>query len=235
MDLEAGLIDRLPEWPETARIVGQYGRLALVDTGPLMARLRALQTSSSPAAASALPPPSYVRAPLALARPAPTMQVPMTIGGAPVPRTDVYARSLAATTIRRADITSPIIMPRTANQHAAMPQDANRPVRAEEDDEPDSDSEAVPRDHAKIRRHRRLRRAVIPVVATMVIAGAFYLMQSAPRALYGLAGVMPAPLHAPTRGVVDFVVYQTAPVRDGLRWIDVGDPRLRKVDRKALP
>jgi hypothetical protein len=31
---------------------------------------------------------------------------------------------------------------------------------------------------------------------------------------------------------MDLFVLYSAPRRDGLRWIDVGDPRLRKIDKQ---
>ena len=37
------------------------------------------------------------------------------------------------------------------------------------------------------------------------------------------------------RAVFDYVVLLTAPRREGLRWIEVGDPRLRKADKLVTP
>ncbi len=41
----------------------------------------------------------------------------------------------------------------------------------------------------------------------------------------------PQPVGSGARAVMDSIMLFSAPRRDGLRWIDVGDPRLRKVDK----
>jgi len=42
---------------------------------------------------------------------------------------------------------------------------------------------------------------------------------------------LPAPVARMVRGAQDFVTLQLAPVRDGLRWIEVDDPRTRRGDK----
>lgn len=42
---------------------------------------------------------------------------------------------------------------------------------------------------------------------------------------------LPAPVARMVRGAQDFVTLQLAPVRDGLRWIEVADPRTRRGDK----
>ena len=151
---------------------------------------------------------------------------PVVQSSAAAPRNDVYGRSLVTTTDRR---TAPRI-------------DSEKLVDLRSQDLPSGGGfvvqagvgEAEANDLRKLarpRRRRRIGRGIVLFASGFVIAGAFYLMQSATRAMYGAVGIMPVALHAPTRSLVDFVVYQTAPVHDGLRWIDVGDPRLRKADR----
>jgi hypothetical protein len=43
--------------------------------------------------------------------------------------------------------------------------------------------------------------------------------------------MLPAPIDRPVRALADTIVWATAPMHDGLRSIDVSNPRLRKADR----
>jgi len=52
-----------------------------------------------------------------------------------------------------------------------------------------------------------------------------------PGPIYKTLSQLPASVAEPTRAGLDLFVLYSAPRREGLRWIDVGDPRLRKVDK----
>ena len=52
-----------------------------------------------------------------------------------------------------------------------------------------------------------------------------------PGLIYRAVGVLPGSIESPVRAGLDYVVLLMAPRRDGLRWIEVGDPRLRKADK----
>lgn len=78
------------------------------------------------------------------------------------------------------------------------------------------------------RRARRMFALSAPLVLT---AAAFYLAQTAPAPLYRAIGLLPATIAGTVRAGMDNLVLYSAPRRDGLRWIDVGDPQLRKVDK----
>jgi hypothetical protein len=49
--------------------------------------------------------------------------------------------------------------------------------------------------------------------------------------MYRAIALLPRPAGHAVRAVVDYVVLLTAPRREGLRWIEVSDPRLRKADK----
>jgi hypothetical protein len=81
-------------------------------------------------------------------------------------------------------------------------------------------------------RTRRRARAMFAVSAPLVAAAAaLYIAQAMPAPVYRLIGVLPAPLAGAARAGMDTLVLYSAPRRDGLRWVDVGDPQLRKVDK----
>jgi hypothetical protein len=69
--------------------------------------------------------------------------------------------------------------------------------------------------------------ASVPVAAT----GIAYAAILAPGPLYRAISLLPKSLAVPARAGLDSFVLYSAPRRDGLKWIDVGDPRLRKVDK----
>ncbi len=82
------------------------------------------------------------------------------------------------------------------------------------------------------RRIRRRARALFAWTAPVALfGGLFYLTQVAPLVLYHTVAVLPAPLYGPARSALDYVVLATAPTRDGLKWIEIGDPQLRKLDK----
>jgi hypothetical protein len=81
------------------------------------------------------------------------------------------------------------------------------------------------------RRRRRARRLFAFSAPVAVAAAAFYFAQAAPAPIYQAIAALPHPVAGGARAVMDAVVLYSAPRRDGLRWIDIGDPRLRKVDK----
>jgi hypothetical protein len=81
-------------------------------------------------------------------------------------------------------------------------------------------------------RKRRRARRMFALSAPLVLAAvALYLGQAAPAPLYRAIGLLPASIAGTARAGMDSLVLYSAPRRDGLRWIDVGDPQLRKVDK----
>jgi hypothetical protein len=76
---------------------------------------------------------------------------------------------------------------------------------------------------------RLLLLAMPPVVA----AGLASVAILAPGPTYKAISLLPASLAGPARTGLDLLVLYSAPRHDdGFRWIDVGDPRLRKVDKQ---
>jgi transcriptional regulator with XRE-family HTH domain len=81
------------------------------------------------------------------------------------------------------------------------------------------------------RRQRRARRMFAFSAPLALAAAAFYFAQAAPAPIYRTIALLPQPVEGGARAVMDNILLYSAPRRDGLRWIDVGDPRLRKVDK----
>ncbi len=75
---------------------------------------------------------------------------------------------------------------------------------------------------------RRLFALGAPILA---VGAALYFANAAPAPLYTAAKRLPDPLAGYARAGLDQIVHLTAPQRDGLRWIDVGNPQLRKTDK----
>jgi hypothetical protein len=64
-----------------------------------------------------------------------------------------------------------------------------------------------------------------------LLAGAIYVAQTLPSEVYRAIRLLPDPVAAPVRTGFDYMILLTAPRRDGLRWLETGDPRLRKADK----
>jgi len=84
----------------------------------------------------------------------------------------------------------------------------------------------------RARRRRLGARTLFALSAPVaLIAAVIYLAHAAPRPMYRAIALLPDPVRSAARAGLDYVVLITASHRDGLRWIEVGDPRLRKADK----
>ena len=112
----------------------------------------------------------------------------------------------------------PVATPATAGRAAPRPQPA---VKTERD--------ASARPAASRRRRARALFALSAPVA--LFAAVVYLAHAMPQPVYRAIVLLPDPAEGVVRAGLDYLVLLTAPRRDGLRWIEVGDPRLRKADK----
>lgn len=87
------------------------------------------------------------------------------------------------------------------------------------------------RAHAARRSGPSVRRVLILGAPPIVVAALAYWASAAPAPIYRAITLLPPSLAGPARAALDTFVLYSAPRRDGLRWIDVGDPRVRKVDK----
>jgi hypothetical protein len=76
-----------------------------------------------------------------------------------------------------------------------------------------------------------VRKVLILGGPPVVVALLFYWASMAPAPFYRAISLLPASWEGPARAGLDSFVLYCAPRQDGLRWIDVGNPRLRKVDK----
>jgi DNA-binding XRE family transcriptional regulator len=88
-----------------------------------------------------------------------------------------------------------------------------------------------PRDRVPREGGRGVRRLFAMGAPLGIAAALLYMAHSAPGPIYRVVSLLPAPLAGAARAGLDNFVLYTAPQRDGLRWVDVGDPQLRKVDK----
>lgn len=82
-----------------------------------------------------------------------------------------------------------------------------------------------------LRRRRRARALFALSAPIALLLGVAILAQMMPGSVYRAVGLLPGSIESPARAGLDYVVLLTASRRDGLRWIEVGDPRLRKADK----
>jgi hypothetical protein len=81
------------------------------------------------------------------------------------------------------------------------------------------------------RRRRRMRTLFTLSAPVALLAGLVYAAQAAPQFVYPLIAMLPDRLEVPVRAGLEYMVLMTAPSRDGLRWIEVSDPQVRKADK----
>lgn len=82
----------------------------------------------------------------------------------------------------------------------------------------------------------KAKRRVMAAVALglMALLGVFVATDTAYSPLRAAVSVLPSPLARPLQAGLDRMAEMLAPRREGLKWIDVSDPRSRKADRLAV-
>ncbi len=80
-------------------------------------------------------------------------------------------------------------------------------------------------------RGRGIRKLLILSLPPILAGGLLYLASTTPAPFYRALSALPPSLAELARAGLDALVLYSAPRDNGLRWIDVGDPGLRKVDK----
>jgi len=111
---------------------------------------------------------------------------------------------------------------------AIVPATAGRAARRSQ---PDARTERTRSERPRPARRRRTRALFALSAPVALLAALVYVAHAAPRPVYRAVGLLPQPAGRAVRVVLDYVVLLTAPRREGLRWIEVSDPRLRKADK----
>ncbi len=88
-----------------------------------------------------------------------------------------------------------------------------------------------PREPVSRQRRAGAGRLLLLAAPPVVVAAAASLAILVPGPIYRTISLLPASVAEPARVGLDLLVLYSAPRRDGFRWIDVGDPDLRKVDK----
>jgi hypothetical protein len=88
-----------------------------------------------------------------------------------------------------------------------------------------------PREPVLRERGAGIGRLLLLAAPPVVLAAVTSLAILVPGPIYKTISLLPASVAEPVRAGLDLFVLYSAPRRDGLRWIDVGDPQLRKVDK----
>lgn len=226
----------LPAWPDLVRIVERYASIAGVDPSPIVMRLMQLSMPTSPPRAMGAPP--VPRLPTASFAPPPRDLVdrfqpprpPVGLPKAGLPTTQRSTQEIprrpAVAPAASAAATSVAATARIAAHLQSLPSRAPPPPPVATDVDEVVGEAPPPR-----RRRRWLSRAGAPAILLALLLGVYFAVLELPRAAYATVGYFPVRLQTSVRNVIDLAIHQTSAVRDGLRWIDVGDPRVRKTDR----
>ena len=92
---------------------------------------------------------------------------------------------------------------------------------------------ADPAVHRRVkRRTRRAARTLFALSAPIaLLAALIWLAQAEPSLIMRAVSALPGPIAQAVRPAANALIVHLAPWRDGMRWIEVGDPRLRKSDK----
>lgn len=242
LDFESGSVSALPPWPETVRIVDRYAELSQIDPSPILSRLLQLQPTVTEANAPrpVVPTRPQPRAPVQAlpgnretrpqTRLAPTSARP-TVSIPPAPERRAYdvrnpstaATGAMAAPAEPAQEAIPVGFDSRSRERETTVRTARQSLAAASGAEDPAASAA--------RRRRRQRRTALVAAPLLTVVLLFAGMMFAPRPFYRVTKYLPSAVAMPVLAMLDAAVTQTATVKDGLRWIELGDPRLRKGDR----
>jgi helix-turn-helix protein len=119
---------------------------------------------------------------------------------------------------------------------APVPEEAPAPARPPPPADPPPLALRKPPTREPVKRERRGGAIRMLLLATppVVLAALTSLAILVPGPIYRTLALLPVSVGEPARAGLDLFVLYSAPRRDGLKWIDVGDPRLRKVDKVRI-
>ncbi len=202
--LESGDERGLPPWPETVRIVSLYLGLAGIDARPVLNVIEAQRRAAE--APRLAPPTSAVAAPVRAAAP-PGRNALVRVAAAP-------PRPVPAVPASRAEeAETGGLVSRLAAAAARVRAGARGRVDAA-------------RGLLGGRAMRRSLAALGAAAALALLAWSSMLQTAVVKLAPAVAGAM--------RYGYEFVLVQVAPQRDGLRWIEVADPRSRRGDKLQI-
>jgi hypothetical protein len=228
-NLEAGAIEALPPWPELARLVEAYAAHTGIDPQPILTRLWKLQPQPQhiathtddptgrtltiqpatfrPNSRPESPTQSHVWTNEVTLRPAAhtfTQSAP-TATGRP-PNTGSRKISNAPALAQAADIVEPTAVTTKHVRRAAL---------------------STSRGLLRLANRNVVGLLAFLVLPTLLLVSARF----SPALLYAVPATLPAIIAAPLQSGIGMLVDSVAPVRDGLTWIEIDDPRIRKSDR----
>ncbi len=186
--LEAGRVDEMPGWPETAHVVTAYGAMLQLDVRPALTRLEALMASGGARSQPIGPAPRFLPGPV------------MTSNGSQSPAEKVEDESEAKTA--------------PGSSAMARVQDLTQRVSAARG------NLSVPR--------RRVAGRTAAVGLVVLAAVSLTTIAQSGRLYAGLDSLSPALAQSIRK---QFERLGSRIGADGLRWIEVSDPRSRKADK----
>jgi hypothetical protein len=218
--LETGDVRALPPWPETCRIVRGYTALAGLDPRPVLHLLEMLQTLPAHAPMRALAPP---------ARNA-NAAGPAAPSAASAPRARATAPSLPATGRGVPAVIEHRGPPRRLSERVRAERARAEPEPVEPESYEDDDRPGLFGFAGGMLLQVMPGRSLRALLALSVpVAIVVLLIQTS--VLEAAVAQLPPSVARIVRGAQNYVIVQLAPIRDGMRWIDVPDPRSRRADK----
>lgn len=233
--LETGRLDALPPWPETQRLVEAYTGLAGCDPAPVLAVLRPEidRLEGNQSIAPQVYDDAGITAPQVYRDPHGDVPVYREIAPTAV------VRHQGATDLTLSSQMQPA-GPRWRKGRGGRPV----PIGSQHDG---SDADARPRKQYTLRLPTKLpnlTRALARILSVAAasrgvrlgligsgLALALLLALCQPRLVHLVSSRLPDPMARGLRSVHDYLLIRFAPEREGLRWIEVSDPRARRTDK----
>lgn len=226
--LELGRIDLLPPWPETVRLVEGYATIAGIDPRPALTALevafaqRSLSLQSTAA-------PVDVSAPVAKNQQAgPQFEEPIADRqqAGPRLRVGVSGKPVPAPAL-------PVDEPPHLHRHDF----SSQPVEAEPEEKGIARHLAFSPERITTMPRWAARSARPTAIIVLVFGLTLLLAINTPRSavVSATTDTLPEPVAAMVRSAHEFLLHRFARQEDGLRWIDVDDPRARRTDKLPTP
>lgn len=213
--LETGQIEALPPWPETQRLVSAYTGLAGCDPGPVLSILRAeLDTRRNDGSRTTGAP---------ITEFSDNSAPPAFLAGGPTPKTSEVPDDVqpAGPRWRKGRGGRPVPI-----GNALVDQEGQRP-RLQYSLSATGLGRGVVRGLATLVVNRGAR---IALLSLLLVAGIIFGLCQ-PTFVSILSSRLPDPMSRGLRSVHDYLLVRFAPEREGLRWIEVDDPRARRTDK----
>ena len=211
--LETAQINRLPPWPETERVVCSYAKVLSVDPLPALHLLQAAMAQRSAELSS-------TDRPIHSTPQSGKLEDNHAAQSDPTKSKTKLPPGLARYTKNKGQSSHAATVSRLGKGATYLAREAIA---------------KFPKAAIITYMHQWIARPARPIAITLILAAMLIWSASQGWFVKLAQSSFPGPIASVVRGTNDFILYYTSPKRDGLRWIEVDDPRTRRTDKLPVP